>query len=172
MRRTTFSRWPCSVARTVDIIGDWWTPLVLRECCYGVRRFEDFQRVLGIGRNVLTQRLNRLVDEGLLERVRYCQHPPRDEYVLTTKGSDFWPVLAAIGAWGDAHLAGEEGPPLVMHHTTCDHDTTPMVVCAHCREPLAQDDVRTRFGPGYPEHVKARARALGRFDEDGDPANI
>ena len=69
VRRTTFARWPCSVARTVDIIGDWWTPLVLRECCYGVRRFEDLQRVLGIGRNVLTQRLNRLVDEGLLERV-------------------------------------------------------------------------------------------------------
>src|SRR5436190_6121311 len=86
VKRTPFSRWPCSVARTVDLLGDWWTPLVLREAFYGVRRFDEFQRTLGIGRNVLTQRLTRLVDEGLLERVAYCEHPPRHEYRLTDKG--------------------------------------------------------------------------------------
>ena len=170
MKRTRFARWPCSVARTVDIIGDWWTPLVLRECFYGVTRFEEFQRVLQIGRNVLTQRLTRLVDEGLLERVRYCDHPPRDEYVLTAKGRDFWPVLAAISAWGDAHLSGAAGPPLVMRHTACGHDATAAVVCSHCGGPLHPDDVATRFGPGYPPHLRERFRSLGRFEDvDGPP---
>jgi DNA-binding HxlR family transcriptional regulator len=169
MKRTSFARWPCSVARAVDILGDWWTPLVLRECFYGVRRFEDFQRVLQIGRNVLTQRLGRLVDEGILERVRYSERPPRHEYLLTAKGRDLWPVLAAIGAWGDAHLAGEAGPPLTMRHTVCGHDTTPTVVCSHCGDPLDHREVRTRFGTGFPGHLRERARALGRFD-DADPA--
>src|ERR1700682_4106352 len=85
MKRTSFARWPCSIARTVDLLGDWWTPLVLRECYLGTRRFEDFQRNLSIGRNVLTQRLNRLVDEALLERVPYQQGPVRNHYVLTPK---------------------------------------------------------------------------------------
>src|SRR5436190_8958064 len=109
MKRTPFARWPCSVARAVDLLGDWWTPLVLRQAFYGVRRFDDFQESLGIGRNVLTQRLNRLVDEGLLERRLYCEHPPRSEYVLTEKGRDFWPVLAAMTTWGDKWLDGGAG---------------------------------------------------------------
>ena len=110
MKRTTFADWPCSVARTVDLIGDWWTPLVLREAFWGVRRFDDFQRSLGIGRNILTQRLGRLVDEGMLERRPYQEHPPRHEYVLTEKGRDFFPVIAALMRWGDRWLAGDDGP--------------------------------------------------------------
>ena len=96
MKRTPFADWPCSVARTVDILGDWWTPLVLRESYLGVRRFDDFQHRLGIGRNILTQRLGRLVDEGLLARRPYQERPLRHEYVLTDKGRDFYPVMAAI----------------------------------------------------------------------------
>ena len=88
VKRTAFSEWPCSIARSVDLLGDWWTPLVLRDAYFGAKRFEHFQRNLGIGRNVLTQRLNRLVEEGLFERVRYQDHPPRDEYRLTDKGRD------------------------------------------------------------------------------------
>lgn len=165
MKRTPFSRWPCSVARTVDILGDWWTPLVLREAFYGVRRFDEFQGALRIGRNVLTQRLVRLVGEGLLERVQYSEHPPRFEYVLTGKGRDFWPVLAAMTAWGDRWLDDGEGPPVVLHHTVCDHDTTATVVCSHCREPLELEQVRNSLGPGYPDRLRERALATGRFAE-------
>ncbi|HET9608917.1 MAG TPA: helix-turn-helix domain-containing protein [Acidimicrobiales bacterium] len=144
MRRTAFADWPCSLARSVDLLGDWWTPLVLRDAYYGVRRFEDFQRSLGIGRNILTQRLNRLVDEGMLERRPYQDRPVRHEYVLTDKGRDFFPVVAAIVRWGDRWLAGDEGPPLTLHHIPCDHDMHAEVVCSHCREPLALRDVTAR----------------------------
>lgn len=145
VRRTAFADWPCSLARSVDLVGDWWTPLVLRDAYYGVRRFEDFQRSLGIGRNILTQRLNRLVDEGMLERRPYQDRPVRHEYVLTDKGRDFFPVVAAIVRWGDRWLAGDEGPPVTLHHVPCDHDMHAEVVCSHCREPLALRDVTARL---------------------------
>jgi DNA-binding HxlR family transcriptional regulator len=150
MKRTAFADWPCSLARSVDLLGDWWTPLVLREAFYGVRRFDDFQRRLGIGRNILTQRLNRLVAEGMLERQPYQDRPLRHEYVLTEKGRDFFPVVAAIVRWGDRWLAGDEGPPLLLHHTACDHDTHAEVVCSHCGEPLELHAIRARPGPGFP----------------------
>jgi DNA-binding HxlR family transcriptional regulator len=163
VKRTPFSRWPCSVARTVDILGDWWMPLVLREAFYGVRRFDDFQSALGIGRNVLTQRLVRLVDEGLMAKEQYSERPPRYEYVLTEKGRDFWPVMAAMATWGDRWLDGGEGPPVVFHHTSCDHDTTATVVCSHCGEPLSHRDVTAALGSGYPARLRSRALATGRF---------
>ena len=163
MRRTSFEDWNCSIARATDILGDWWTPLVLREAFYGVRRFDDFQSALNIGRNVLSQRLVRLVDEGLLERVQYSEHPPRFEYPLTEKGRDFWPVLAAMVTWGDRWLDGGKGAPVVLHHTACDHDTTPTVACSHCQQPLGLREVRSALGPGYPEKLRERAMATGRF---------
>jgi DNA-binding HxlR family transcriptional regulator len=147
VRRTGFADWPCSLARSVDLLGDWWTPLVLRDAYYGVRRFEDFQRSLGIGRNILTQRLSRLVDEGMLERRPYQDRPVRHEYVLTDKGRDFFPVVAAIVRWGDRWLAGDEGPPVTLHHVPCDHDMHAEVVCSQCREPLALRDVTARLEP-------------------------
>lgn len=167
MKRTPFARWPCSIARTVDLLGDWWTPLVLREAFYGVRRFDDFQRSLRIGRNVLTQRLNRLVDEGVLDRVPYQERPLRHEYVLTAKGRDLYPVILALLHWGDTWLTGDDGPPVVLHHTPCDHDTHAEVVCAACREPLRPRDVRARLGPGYPERHRPAALATGRFTPEG-----
>jgi len=149
VKRTPFADWPCSVARTVDILGDWWTPLVLRESYLGVRRFDDFQHRLGIGRNILTQRLGRLVDEGLLARRPYQERPLRHEYVLTDKGRDFYPVMAAITRWGDAWLDGGEGPPVILHHTRCDHDMHAEVVCSECGEPIEVREVRARPGPGW-----------------------
>ncbi|MFZ0157472.1 MAG: helix-turn-helix domain-containing protein [Kineosporiaceae bacterium] len=163
MKRTPFSTWPCSIARTVDLLGDWWTPLVLREAFYGTTRFDEFERILGIGRNVLTQRLTKLVDTGILDRIPYQQRPTRYDYVLTDKGHDFFPVLAAVNRWGDRWLAPDDGPPVVLHHDTCDHDTHAEVVCAHCREPLRMDDVTPRLGPGYPTSYRAAALANGRF---------
>ena len=167
MKRTPFADWPCSIARAVDLLGDWWTPLVLRECFYGVRRFDDFQRSLGIGRNILTQRLNRLVDEGLLERRQYHDRPVRHEYVLTDKGRDFFTVIAALVRWGDRWLAGEYGPPVVLQHRTCGHDLEADVVCAHCGEAVQLRDVRTRLGPGYPQRHRPAALASGRFTGQG-----
>ena len=163
MKRTPFADWPCSIARAVDLLGDWWTPLVLRECYYGVRRFDDFQRSLGIGRNILTQRLKRLVDEGVLERRQYQDRPVRHEYVLTDKGRDFFPVIAAMVRWGDRWLAGEAGPPVVLHHRPCGHDLEAEVVCSQCGEPVELRDVTARLGPGYPERWRPAGLATGRF---------
>jgi DNA-binding HxlR family transcriptional regulator len=150
VKRTPFSDWPCSIARSIDLLGDWWTPLVLRDAFFGVKRFDDFQRDLGIGRNVLTQRLHRLVDEGLFERVPYQEHPVRHEYLLTDKGRDFMPVLMAMSAWGDRWLSAPEGPPITFKHKACDHPTEAQVVCSHCGEAIVYGSVRASRGPGYP----------------------
>lgn len=138
MRRTRFSHWNCSVARVTDLLGDWWTPLLLRDAMRGITRFDAFQESLGIGRNTLTQRLERLVAEGMLERRPYSQHPPRSEYLLTDKGRDFFPVIAAMMRWGDRWLAEGE-PPMRLMHKTCGKVTVPMVVCSECGEPLELD---------------------------------
>lgn len=163
MRRTRFARWPCSIARAVDILGDWWTPIVIREAFYGVRRFDDFQSSLKLSRNVLAQRLTRLVDEGIFERVQYAERPARFEYVLTEKGLDLFGVLAAMSGWGDRWLDEGNGPPIQFHHTECGHDTRAEVVCEQCRQPLRHEDVQSRLGPGYPERLRGRALATGRF---------
>ncbi len=95
---------PCPVARTLDKVGEWWSMLILRDSFFGLTRFDQFQTSLGIAPNMLTRRLNALVDGGLLERRRYSEHPPRDEYVLTGRGRDFLPVLQALQAFGEAHF--------------------------------------------------------------------
>jgi DNA-binding HxlR family transcriptional regulator len=138
------------MARSADVLGDGWNLLLIRQACMGIRRFEDFQRSLGIGRNILTIRLNRLVAEELLKRVEYQHNPVRYEYRLTQKGREVYPILAAMAAWGDRWLTGPEGTPLVLHHTTCDHDMHATVVCSHCAEPLDVRAVRAHRGPGFP----------------------
>jgi len=163
VKRTPFANWPCPIARTVDLLGDWWTPLVLREAYYGVRRFDEMQRTLQIGRSVLTERLNRLVQEGLLERTLYQTRPDRYEYVLTDKGRDFYPVLLAMAAWGDRWLNGKQGPPILLHHTGCGHQTEAKVVCAACDEPLEHGSVTASLGPGYPSRLRRQAEKLDRF---------
>ncbi|GAA3142003.1 helix-turn-helix domain-containing protein [Streptomyces rameus] len=164
MKRTSFANWPCSIARTLDLLGDHWTPLVVREAFYGIRRFDDFQRELGIARNTLTDRLNRLVDEGVLEKRLYEREPPRYDYVLTEKGRDLFTVLATMSRWGDRWLAGEEGVPVVFHHDACGHDTTAEVVCSQCRRPLTVEETSMRMGPGYPERLRRRPDVRRRFD--------
>jgi DNA-binding HxlR family transcriptional regulator len=148
--RTSTADWPCTIARSIDLLGEGWTLLVMRQACLGTRRFEDFQRSLGIGRNILTLRLNRLVDEGLLRRVEYQERPVRHEYRLTEKGRDVYPILAAMAAYGDKWLVGDEGSPIVLHHPTCDHDMVAVVTCSACAEPLDVRQVQARPGPGYP----------------------
>jgi DNA-binding HxlR family transcriptional regulator len=147
MPRTDFSEWPCSIARAVDVVGDGWTLLLVREAGLGIRRFEHFQRHLGIGRNILTQRLQHLVDEGVFERVPYQEHPPRHEYRLTRKGHDLWPVLAALMAWGDRWEGDGKGKPVQLHHRSCDHDMHAVVTCSECGEPVRLREVSATIRP-------------------------
>jgi DNA-binding HxlR family transcriptional regulator len=140
----------CSIAKTLEIVGDRWTMLVIREAFWGTRRFDDFQRNLGIARTVLTDRLGRLVDEGLLRKERYQQHPQRFEYRLTEKGIDLWPVLMALLVWGDRH-AMEGPPPVVVVHRDCGGELDDRRMCTRCATALGPYDVRGRFtaaGPG------------------------
>jgi DNA-binding HxlR family transcriptional regulator len=148
--RTSTADWPCTIARTVDLVGEGWTLLVMRQACLGTRRFEDFRRALGIGRNILTLRLGRLVDEGLLRKVEYQDRPVRHEYRLTEKGRDVYPILAAMAAFGDKWLVGDEGTPLVLHHTACDHDMHAVVACSECGGTIDVREVLARPGPGFP----------------------
>jgi DNA-binding HxlR family transcriptional regulator len=147
----------------MDLLGDWWTPLVLREAFYGIRRFDEFQRGLGIARNTLTDRLHRLVEEGLLAKRPYQSDPVRYDYVLTEKGRDFFGVLTVMTRWGDRWLADESGPPVTLHHRACGHDTHAEVVCAHCREPMTAADTVARMGPGFPPLLAQRPDTRRRF---------
>jgi DNA-binding HxlR family transcriptional regulator len=128
MRRTRFDRWPCPIARATDLIGDWWTPLVLREAFAGRRRFEDFQRALAVPRAILARRLARLVDEGLMTKQVYAEHPVRYEYRLTDKGRAFWDVLAAMFRWGSDWLWDEHGAPVALVDRETGAEVRPLVV--------------------------------------------
>lgn len=148
MRRVDTSAWPCNIARSAAILGDHWNILLIRQACLGARRFEDFQRTLGIGRNMLTVRLNGLVDHGLFERVEYQPNPPRSEYRLTDKGRDSYTVLAAMDAWGRRWLAGHAGTPVLLHHRECDNDMHAVVVCSECSRPLDVRQITARPAGG------------------------
>lgn len=149
VKRVDTSDWPCTIARSAAVLGDHWNLLLVRQACLGTRRFDDFQRELGIGRNILTRRLNQLVDEDIMHRVEYQDNPRRFEYRLTQRGREVYPVLAAMAAWGERWLVGPEGSPLVLHHTTCDRDMQAVVVCSECDLPLDVREVTAHEGPGY-----------------------
>jgi DNA-binding HxlR family transcriptional regulator len=148
MQRTSFAGMSCSIARTLEVVGEWWTPLILRDVALGVVRFDDLQRDLGISRKVLAERLDALVAHGILERRPYRRHPPRHQYLLTAKGRDLVPVLYALMAWGDRFTAGAGGPPMRLRHDGCGERTTAEVTCAHCGQPLVPGDVTVEPGPG------------------------
>lgn len=122
--------------------------LVIREAFGGAHRFEEFQRNLGVARNVLATRLAALVRHGIVTRVRYQERPRRFEYRLTEKGFDLYPVVVAMMRWGDRWLAGSDGPPLVLIHKACEHDIAPALACGHCRKAIGARDVRAVVGPG------------------------
>lgn len=128
MRRTRFDEWPCPIARVTDLVGDWWTPLVMRQAFYGTRRYDEFVEALGIPRPVLSKRLARLTDEGMLEKRRYEDRPPRFEYRLTDKGRAFWDVLAAMWRFGMDWQWTDDDPPLVLRHRDTDEEVHPLVV--------------------------------------------
>jgi len=138
----------CSVARTISVIGDRWTMLMLRNCFNGMRRFDAFQADLGISRTIVTDRLALLVKEGVLVKVPYQQKPVRYEYRLTEKGLDLYPVLMSMFRWGDKYYAGKSGPPLLFHHKTCGDDFHAVLTCSACSNELVPREVAVRAGPG------------------------
>jgi len=144
----TYEDQNCSIARSLEVLGDRWTILVMRDAFMRVRRFEDFQRNLGIARNVLTDRLGRLVEEGILERVPYHDRPARFEYRLTEKGVDLWPVMIALLQWGDRYYSAETGPPRVIRHRGCGGEITRHLTCGACGAELGPRDVVAESGPG------------------------
>ena len=143
MLGNTYERQQCSIARSLELIGERWTILIIRDAFLGIRRFDDFQRNLGIARNVLQARLARLVETGILERVRYQERPERFEYRLSPKGLDLWPVVVSLLAWGDRHAA-PDGPPMLLEHRGCGGRVNDRRICEECGALLEVGDVRPR----------------------------
>jgi DNA-binding HxlR family transcriptional regulator len=147
VERKSFADMHCSVAQCLEVVGEWWTMLIIRDAFLGVTRFDDFQERLGISRNILNQRLTGLVDEAILDKVAYSDHPPRFDYRLTDKGRDLWPLVTAMRQWGDKYAA-PDGPPLKVVHKKCGKVSHAVMKCSVCGEPLSARDVRAVPGPG------------------------
>ena len=143
----TYDGQNCSIARALELVGERWTLLILRDAFLGIRRFDDFQRQLGIARNVLRDRLERLVEEGVLERRPYQERPLRHEYRLTEKGIDLWPVLVALVHYGDRWYA-PDGPPRVLVHRGCGGPVDDRRTCTSCGVVVEARDVESLPGPG------------------------
>ena len=138
----------CSIARSLAVAGEPWSPLVIRDVYVGITRFDDLQRDLGISKKVLAERLKHLVEAGMLERRPYSERPQRHEYVLTRMGHEFMDVLMAMVAWGDRWTAGDAGPPVLYRHHACGSITHVEPRCAVCGEPMRSTDIDVFPGPG------------------------
>ncbi len=147
MQRTDFSEMACSIARTLEVIGEPWSPLILRDIWVGISRFEQIQADLGISRKVLTERLGHLLDRGVIDRRPYDRRP-RYEYVLTDKGAELVDVLIVMVGWGDKWLAGTSGPPVLYRHHACGRISHVDLRCAECGEPMHAGDIDLLPGPG------------------------
>ena len=148
MRKTSFADMNCSVAQSLEIIGEWWTLLILRDSFLGFRRFDDFVERLGISRNVLANRLGTLVGAGVLERRPYDEARSRYDYLLTDKGRALWPVMVTLRQWGDEWITGAGNEPLLLEHRDHGHTTTAKLTCDVCGEQLDARSVRAVNGPG------------------------
>ncbi len=159
MRRKSFENLVCPIARSLERVGEWWSILILRDAFRGATRFEQFQKSLDIAPNMLTRRLNALVESGLLERRRYSERPPRDEYVLTERGQDFRPVLWSLLAWGNRHFA-PEGASVVIVDAETGAVAEPVLVDRISGKPLVAPQFRSAPGPA------ARKRAATTGDHN------
>ncbi|HUB45809.1 MAG TPA: helix-turn-helix domain-containing protein [Acetobacteraceae bacterium] len=153
MRRKSFETMACPIARSLERVGEWWSILILRDAFRGATRFEQFQKSLDIAPNMLTRRLNALVESGLMERCRYSEHPPRDEYVLTERGRDFRPVLWALMAWGNRHFA-PEGPNVVIVDGETGDLADPVLMDRRTLRPLTEPPFRSVHGAAAAEAVR------------------
>jgi DNA-binding HxlR family transcriptional regulator len=150
---------PSTIARTLQVMGDRWSGLVIREAFFGVRRFDEFQRRLAIATNILAHRLERLNDHGVLERVPYQHQPLRHEYRLTDKGLDLYPVPLAMLTWGDRWLAGRR-PPVPLTHLECGRRFTAVLCCNHCGDPISRPDVAFRPAGAVPRRIRSSPAGL------------
>lgn len=138
----------CSIARTLSVIGDRWAMLILRDAFLRIRKFDDFQKDLGISKQRLSEQLKKLVEEGVLSKAEYQTNPARFEYRLTAKGMDLYPVVMAMVNWGDKYMDKGKGAPMVYKHTTCGNYFTARMHCSECGEVVDPRDVRPEIGPG------------------------
>jgi DNA-binding HxlR family transcriptional regulator len=168
MKRKSIGNTQCPIARSLERVGEWWSILILRDALGGITRFDGFQKSLGIAPNMLTRRLNGLVEAGLLERRRYSQRPPRDEYLLTPCGRDFLPVAQMLLAWGNRHFA-PEGASVMILNTETGQPAEPVAVDRVTGRPLSDPVFRSVAGPAAdePTRQKFAARASARQPADG-----
>jgi DNA-binding HxlR family transcriptional regulator len=149
----------CSIAKSLEVIGERWSLLIVRDVFNGHRRFGEIQASLGVARNVLAARLQKLVDEHILERRMYQESPPRHEYFLTEKGLDLWPTLIALLSWGDRYSPTPGGPPKVILHKACGGHVSERGICESCGQVLTARDAVQVPGPGRIAHDTALAGA-------------
>lgn len=154
MRWDDIDRQVCSVARALSVVGERWTLLILRDAFLGTRRFDQFQARLGITRHRLSERLGKLVDAGVLTKVRYTEKPPRYEYRLTRKGLALYPVLMTLGRWGDDWMDRDEGAPVEYFHQRCGRKTRAVLTCDCCGEELKPPQVTPIVGPALALHTQ------------------
>jgi DNA-binding HxlR family transcriptional regulator len=147
VRRKSFEEMNCSIAQTLEVVGEWWSMLIVRDALLGVSRFDDFQSRLGISRNILASRLEYLVERGVLERRPYQERPERYDYYLTEKGRDLWHVLTAMRQWGN-RWESPGGAPVVVRHDACGHLVEVVPICDHCGERLDSSSLTLQPGPG------------------------
>jgi DNA-binding HxlR family transcriptional regulator len=160
MRQTSFANMNCSIARSLELVGDWWSPLILRDLMLGPRRFEELADNLGISRSLLTTRLNHLVEGGVVTRTLYEERPPRYDYDLSESGHDLAPVLMALTAWGDRWTAPKGERPVGYRHRECGQIFTPTVVCSSCSRPVTMPVVDVLAGPGHVAKGTSLTRAF------------
>jgi DNA-binding HxlR family transcriptional regulator len=168
MQRKSFGDMPCPIARSLERVGEWWSILVLRDAFHGLTRFDQFQKSLEIAPNMLTRRLNALVEAGLLERRRYSERPPRYEYLLTGRGRDFRPVLWALLAWGNKHFA-PEGKSVVIVDSATGAEADPVLVDRASGRPLVEPEFRAAAGPAARESTRRRYAAAGAASAPATP---
>ena len=148
MQKTSFADMQCSLARGLDRMGDWWSPLIIRDLYVGVVRFDELVEDLGISRNLLTQRLDALVARKLVGRRAYQRRPVRYEYTLSPAGKDLIPVILALTSWGDRWAQPKEGAPVEFVHSSCGKKFRPQVTCSACGETIEADKVKVVPGRG------------------------
>jgi DNA-binding HxlR family transcriptional regulator len=163
--RSDYSNQVCSIAGALEVVGERWSLLIVRDIMLGLRRFDEIQEDLGIARNVLQTRLRHLEEQGVVERRLYQERPPRHEYLLTDKGLDLWPTMVALMAWGDEHAQPAAGRPVVLEHHGCGGEVDDHRICRRCDARLSVREVRAQPGPGaaptHPLYRRRGAQAAG-----------
>jgi DNA-binding HxlR family transcriptional regulator len=169
MQRKSFGHMQCPIARSLERVGEWWSILILRDAFYGLTRFDEFQKSLDIAPNMLTRRLNALVESGLLEKSRYCERPPRYEYLLTERGRDFRPVLLSLLAWGNRNFAPEGESVLLVDNKTGER-AEPVLVDECTGLPIREGQHVIGAGPAADDAIKRRVALAAERQLDGEPA--